>query len=133
MKWLFRITMVFMFMLSSAVIAQPVKTVENKKLYTEKEKAQLKKTFYQNIKTLKMTPEVEKKYLAELNKYSRRINEVNRNKDLSNEQYERAVTSLVREQNSKVKKILTYEQYKKHLLLYNPIENSVKYRINKRE
>lgn len=132
MKW-FIYSLLFCLSFLEGASAQTTSPSATKKLYSEKEKAQIKKTFYSNIKTLQLTPEVEEKYLALLNSYSQRMNEANRNKDLSNEQYERAISALVREQNSKVKRILTYEQYKKHLILYNPIENSVKYRINKRE
>lgn len=133
MKWYVRIFVLCVFLMGGAAMSQAVvKDQPVKKLYTAKEKAKIKENFYKNIKTLKMTPEVEKSYLGVVNKYSLRLNEANRNMDLNNEQYERVITSLIKEQNSKVKKVLTYDQYKKHLILFNPIENSIKHRINKR-
>lgn len=103
--------------------------VVTKKLYTEKEVAKIRENYKKEVKTIRMSSAVEKKYAKIISDYTNKLSYINRDRTKTREQYRAGVDKIVREQNSKIQKILTPEQYKRHLIIYNPIWESAKYRI----
>ncbi|HSD15526.1 MAG TPA: hypothetical protein VLB74_12820 [Flavobacterium sp.] len=103
--------------------------VVTKKLYTEKEIVKIKENYQKEVKTIGMSAAVQKKYAKIISDYTNKLSYVNKDRTKTKEQYRASVDKIVREQNSKIQKILTPNQYKRHLIIYNPIWESAKYRI----
>ncbi|MGL2963978.1 hypothetical protein ACSVH2_09195 [Flavobacterium sp. RSB2_4_14] len=103
--------------------------VVTKKLYTAKEKEEIKKNYTKEVDAIGMSPEVKAKYTAIIKKYTDKLRDVNRNKDLTQTQATTNVNKIIKDQNQEIKKILTPDQYKQHKIIYNKYQNSINYRI----
>lgn len=103
--------------------------VVTKRLYTEKEAEKIRQEYRKNVKTIGMSAEVQKKYTKIITDYTKKLTYINKDRSQTREQYIAKVDRVIREQNSKIQKILTPNQYKKHLIIYNPFAESVRYRI----
>ncbi|ESU26492.1 hypothetical protein FLJC2902T_24630 [Flavobacterium limnosediminis JC2902] len=132
-----KIILSFVLLFSLAVLSQTNKDkvvtnkdkVVTKRLYTEKEVEKIRQNYRKEVKTIGMSPAVEKKYAKIVTDYTKKLSDVNRDRTKTREQYIASVNRIVREQNSKIQKILTPTQYKRHLIIYNPYAESARYRI----
>ncbi|UOK42056.1 MULTISPECIES: hypothetical protein [Flavobacterium] len=132
-----KLILAFVLLFSLTVLSQTTKPknqtdkskVVTKKLYTEKEVEKIRKNYQKEVKTIGMSAEVQKKYAKIINNYTTKLSYINKDRTKTKEQYRASVDRIVREQNSKIQKILTPTQYKRHLIIYNPIWESAKYRI----
>lgn len=109
----------------------PNDKVVKKALYTTKEKEKIRKDFLKEIDKIGMSPDVKTKYLAIIDKHTDRLKATNKDRKLTKSQAKYNINKIINQQNSQVQRILTVNQYKKHLSIINRYQNSMIYRVEK--
>jgi len=103
--------------------------VVTKPLYTTKEKEKTRKNFIKDVDSIGMSPEIKAQYTAIVKKHWARIEEANKDRNLTKDQATEYVNKVIKDQNLEIQPILTVEQYTKHIYIMNRYHNSVLYRI----
>ena len=99
-------------------------------IFSVEERANLQLHFYEKTKEMNLSEEVEEEYYKFLLHYvfdMQRLND--KDKDYTNDEVKLELEKIVTKMNSKIKPVLTEEQYKTHLNNFNDILESV-YRRN---
>ena len=105
--------------------------VVTKNLYTIKEKEKIAQNFYKDVEKLGLSPEVKKQYLELVNATSTKLKYINHDRGRTREQIKASSDKIFNDQNIKIKSLLTFKQYQNHLLIYNRLQESIKFRADK--
>lgn len=107
------------------------KTIEGA-IYSDKEKEQLLSNFLNDAyEKLNMTIEVKEKYTETLYDTYNKMLALRQNRSLTKRDAKYESKKAFASQESKLKEILTPDQLQKHDVLFNPIQKSVFFRIDK--
>lgn len=101
-------------------------------LYTNKEKEGLVSNFLTDAyEKLEMTPEVKEKYTETVYETYNKMVALRQNRNLTKRAAKQESKTVFTSQESKLKEILTPEQFEKHKVLFDPIQKSVFFRIDR--
>lgn len=103
--------------------------IVSKTLYTKKERKSARKDFLRDVDSLGLTPEVKTQYLDIIQKNVTRMKATNNDNNLTQEQAIQITRDVFRQQNDEVSRILTPDQYRKHMTIVKRYEESIIYRI----
>lgn len=101
-------------------------------LYSNKEKEGLVTNFLNEAyEKLEMTPEVKEQYAETVYETYNKMVALRQNRNLTKRAAKQESKTIFTSQEAKLKEILTPEQFEKHRVLFDPIQKSVFFRIDK--
>ncbi|WP_299366402.1 hypothetical protein [Winogradskyella sp.] len=110
----------------SSVIGQSQKQLEREKnkvdMFSVDERANLQLLFYEKTKAMNLSEDVEEEYYRYLLHYAYDMQRLNdKDKDYTSEEIKEELEKLVTKMNSRIKPILTEEQFKVHKKNWNDV------------
>jgi hypothetical protein len=121
----------FIFFLISNTIcqAQEDQTVVEKSLYSKEERESAIANFTKDVPSIGMTAETEKTYLDLINSNFTKMSMLN-NRNSTKKELKQRFKRVLEDQQIELKKLLTYDQLKRHQKIYKPLIESIRKRID---
>lgn len=125
----------FILFFSLTTFAQSMgdQTVIQRSLYTNTEKETIFENFKKDIPTIGMTAEVEKMYSDIISSNFTKMVILNKDKNNTKKELKQRLKRVLEDQKVELKKMLTYDQFKRHQQIYKPIIVSIRSRIDNYE
>lgn len=122
----------FLFLLSLSTFSQSMEeqTIIDKSLYSKQEKEVMFTNFKKSIPTIGMSPEIEKTYLDLITSNFTKMVILNKDKNNTQKELKQRLKRVLEDQRVELKKLLTYDQLKRHQQIYKPIIESIRSRID---
>ncbi|MBA4154504.1 hypothetical protein [Flavobacterium sp.] len=122
---------IFMFSINTfGQVTEEDQTIIEKALYSKQEKEDMLAKYKTDTDIIGLTPEVKEIYLNLINSNFQKMIVLNKYKNFTQKELKQRLKVILEDQRVELKKILTYEQIKRHQQIYKPIIESIKFRID---
>jgi len=99
-------------------------------LYTKEEGQAMFDQFKNNVDSIGLTPEVKEVYLNIITSNLIKMGRINKDRNTTQRDLKQQMKVILEDQRKELKKMLTYEQFKRHQQIYKPIIMSIVHRID---
>lgn len=99
-------------------------------LYTKEEGQAMFDQFKNNIDSIGLTPEMKEVYLNIITSNLVKMGRINKNRNTTQRDLKQQMKVVLEDQRKELKKLLTYEQFKRHQQIYKPVIMSIISRID---
>ena len=99
-------------------------------LYTKEEGQAMFDQFKNNVDSIGLTPEVKEVYLNIITSNLIKMGQINKDRNTTQRDLKQQMKVILEDQRKELKKMLTYEQFKKHQQIYKPVIMSIVHRID---
>ena len=125
----------FVFFLSFNTLcqAQEDQTIVEKSLYSKEEKETTFANFKKDVPSIGLTAETEKLYLDLITSNFTKMVRLNKDRNSTQKQLKQQLKRVLEDQRRELKKMLTFDQFKRHQQIYKPIIVSIRSRIDNYE
>jgi hypothetical protein len=123
---------IFMFSINTfgQVTEENDQAIIEKALYSKQEKEDMLAKYKTDVDIIGMTPEVKELYMNLITSNFQKMIILNKDRNNTQKELKQRLKVVLEDQRVELKKILTYEQIKRHQQIYKPIIESIRFRID---
>jgi hypothetical protein len=101
-----------------------------KALYSKQEKEDMLAKYKTDVDLIGLTPEVKEIYMNLITSNFQKMIILNKDRNNTQKELKQRLKVVLEDQRVELKKILTYEEIKRHQQIYKPIIESIRFRID---
>jgi hypothetical protein len=101
-----------------------------KALYSKQEKEDMLAKYKTDVDIIGLTPEVKEIYMNLITSNFQKMIILNKDRNNTQKELKQRLKVVLEDQRVELKKILTYEEIKRHQQIYKPIIESIRFRID---
>jgi hypothetical protein len=123
---------IFMFSINTfgQVTEEKDQVIIEKALYSKQEKEDMLAKYKTDVDIIGLTPEVKEIYMNLITSNFQKMIILNKDRNNTQKELKQRLKVVLEDQRVELKKILTYEQIKRHQQIYKPIIESIRFRID---
>ncbi|HQV35062.1 MAG TPA: hypothetical protein P5335_00220 [Flavobacterium sp.] len=123
---------IFMFSINTfgQVTEENDQAIIEKALYSKQEKEDMLAKYKTDVDIIGMTPEVKELYMNLITSNFQKMIILNKDRNNTQKELKQRLKVVLEDQRVELKKLLTYEQIKRHQQIYKPIIESIRFRID---
>ncbi|WP_396183067.1 hypothetical protein [Flavobacterium sp.] len=123
---------IFMFSINTfgQVTEEKDQVIIEKALYSKQEKEDMLAKYKTDVDLIGLTPEVKEIYMNLITSNFQKMIILNKDRNNTQKELKQRLKVVLEDQRVELKKILTYEEIKRHQQIYKPIIESIRFRID---
>lgn len=123
---------IFMFSINTfgQVTEEKDQVIIEKALYSKQEKEDMLTKYKTDVDIIGLTPEVKEIYMNLITSNFQKMVILNKDRNNTQKELKQRLKAVLEDQRVELKKLLTYEQIKRHQQIYKPIIASIRFRID---
>lgn len=123
---------IFMFSINTfgQVTEENDQAIIEKALYSKQEKEDMLAKYKTDVDIIGLTPEVKEIYMNLITSNFQKMIILNKDRNNTQKELKQRLKVVLEDQRVELKKLLTYEQIKRHQQIYKPIIESIRFRID---